>query len=61
MKTLGVDGCRAGWVFFGKDDVGDVRADTAARFDAVMAALPPDARVLVDIPIGLPMAIVYRP
>lgn len=44
----GVDGCRAGWVVVTEHDA-FVRSD----FPAVVAALPPDAVIAVDIPVGL--------
>jgi predicted RNase H-like nuclease len=46
--VAGVDGCRAGWIVV-HDGCAAVRRD----FAAVLAALPDDAVVAVDIPIGL--------
>jgi predicted RNase H-like nuclease len=48
VPVAGVDGCRAGWVV-----VHDHRAAVHARFGEVLAALPDDAVVAVDMPIGL--------
>jgi predicted RNase H-like nuclease len=44
----GVDGCRGGWVV-----VTEGAADVVPTFAAVLASLPGDAIVAVDIPIGL--------
>jgi predicted RNase H-like nuclease len=44
----GVDGCRTGWVV-----VTERSAAVAPTFAAVLAALPDDAIVAVDMPIGL--------
>ena len=46
--VAGVDGCRAGWIV-----VHDRRATVHPDFAAVLAALPDDAVVAVDMPIGL--------
>src|SRR5215831_17686008 len=46
--VAGVDGCRAGWVV-----VHDHRAAVHARFGEVLAALPDDTVVAVDMPIRL--------
>ena len=46
--VAGVDGCRAGWIVL-HDGCATVHPD----FAAVLAALPYDAVVAVDIPIGL--------
>jgi predicted RNase H-like nuclease len=46
--VAGVDGCRAGWIV-----VHDGHAEAHHDFAAVLAALPDDAVVAVDIPIGL--------
>ena len=48
VPVAGVDGCRAGWIV-----VHDGRATVQHDFAAVLAALPDDAVVAVDIPIGL--------
>jgi predicted RNase H-like nuclease len=46
--VAGVDGCRAGWIV-----VHQGHAEVHRDFAAVLAALPGDAVVAVDIPIGL--------
>jgi predicted RNase H-like nuclease len=48
MPVAGVDGCRAGWVV-----VHDRRAAVHASFGEVLAALPGDTVLAVDMPIGL--------
>jgi predicted RNase H-like nuclease len=48
VSVAGVDGCRAGWVV-----VHDGHAEVHRDFATVLAALPDDAVVAVDIPIGL--------
>jgi predicted RNase H-like nuclease len=48
VPVAGVDGCRGGWVV-----VHDGAAFVRSGFAAVLAALPPDTVVAVDIPIGL--------
>ncbi|MEO0614613.1 MAG: DUF429 domain-containing protein [Pseudomonadota bacterium] len=50
----GVDGCPGGWIGVGLDAAGASRARLAASFAQLMAALESPARVLVDMPIGLP-------
>lgn len=49
LPVAGVDGCRGGWVVVTETDA-FVRPD----FATVLAALPDDAVVAVDMPIGLP-------
>jgi predicted RNase H-like nuclease len=46
--VAGVDGCRVGWIV-----VHDRRATVHPDFAAVLAALPDDAVVALDMPIGL--------
>ena len=48
VPVAGVDGCRAGWIV-----VHQGHAEVHRDFAAVLAALPVDAVVAVDIPIGL--------
>lgn len=48
VPVAGVDGCRGGWVV-----VTDGDAFVCPKFAAVLAALPDDAVVAVDMPIGL--------
>src|SRR5512132_176033 len=47
-SVAGVDGCRAGWIV-----VHERRAEVQRDFAGVLAALPDDAVVAVDMPIGL--------
>jgi predicted RNase H-like nuclease len=47
--VAGVDGCRTGWVV-----AWDGHVHVVPTFAAVLARLPPDAVVAIDIPIGLP-------
>src|SRR6266540_5294230 len=48
VPVAGVDGCRAGWLV-----VHEGHAEVHRDFAAVLAALPDDAVVAVDMPIGL--------
>lgn len=48
LPVAGVDGCRGGWVV-----VHDGRATVYGAFSDVLAALPDDAVIAVDMPIGL--------
>jgi predicted RNase H-like nuclease len=48
VPVAGVDGCRAGWIV-----VCDGSAFVCKSFAAVLEALPDDALIAVDIPIGL--------
>ncbi|MET2832330.1 DUF429 domain-containing protein [Mesorhizobium shangrilense] len=51
---VGVDGCKAGWIaVIGNPDAAPV-AKVVASFAVLLAALPADAVVAVDMPIGLP-------
>lgn len=50
----GVDGCKAGWIAVIREAGGEARASVFARFDLLLGALPADAIVAVDMPIGLP-------
>lgn len=51
----GVDGCRAGWVAAVRmPPAGELRFRVVSRFADLIAALPDDAVVAVDMPIGLP-------
>jgi predicted RNase H-like nuclease len=49
ISVAGVDGCRAGWVVVHEGD-----AAVQPNFAGVLDALPDDAMVAVDMPIGLP-------
>lgn len=50
----GVDGCRTGWVVGKLLPSGTPEAATFPDFSAVLAALPTDTIIAVDMPIGLP-------
>lgn len=50
----GVDGCKAGWVAAIRQPDGEVSVRIFDRFEALVDALPDDAIVAVDMPIGLP-------
>lgn len=52
----GVDGCRHGWIAVVERPHADLEAAVHATFAALLAALPEDAVVVVDMPIGLPEA-----
>jgi predicted RNase H-like nuclease len=53
---VGVDGCKTGWIAVGfpKAEPRLAEARVFATFGAVVAALPTDSRIAVDMPIGLP-------
>lgn len=53
-NCAGVDGCKAGWVAVIRRSVGAVEAAVFTDFAALLDALPDDAIVAVDMPIGLP-------
>ncbi|WP_054310319.1 DUF429 domain-containing protein [Mesorhizobium sp. 1M-11] len=54
-KSLaGVDGCKAGWIAVRQDPGGFPTVGIYPGFGDLLAALPPDAIVAVDMPIGLP-------
>ena len=59
--TVGVDGCKAGWIAVRRDPGSIPRCpgstpsvDVFASFTALLASLPADAVLAVDMPIGLP-------
>ena len=52
MSWVGVDGCRAGWIFIGLHEEG-YRYGVVHRLDALVADLSEETKVFVDIPIGL--------
>lgn len=55
MTVAGVDGCKAGWVAVIRRDAGTMpEAMVFSAFSELLAALPDDAIVAVDMPIGLP-------
>jgi len=56
---VGVDGCKAGWIAVCRDPGSTIRnpgpsVAVFASFVALLASLPADAIVAVDMPIGLP-------
>lgn len=53
MTIAGVDGCKAGWVAVIRNDT-ETKAEVFGSFEALLRALPDDAVVAVDMPIGLP-------
>ncbi|WP_269931978.1 DUF429 domain-containing protein [Aminobacter sp. HY435] len=55
MTIAGVDGCKGGWIAVIRRDPGEPpEAEVFSRFEQLLAALPGDAVVAVDMPIGLP-------
>lgn len=50
----GVDGCKAGWIMVRRGPASAPAASVHASFADLLAALPADAIVAVDMPIGLP-------
>lgn len=55
MRTLcGADGCKAGWVAAIRRTDDGIEARVFPTFEALLSALPDDAAVAVDMPIGLP-------
>lgn len=53
MDFVGVDGCRAGWLWIGLDASGRCAVDVAESAQALGAVAQAAKLVLVDIPIGL--------
>lgn len=52
MTAVGVDGCRAGWLYVAWRD-GQLVGDVAPDFATLLRAVPDAISVCVDIPIGL--------
>lgn len=50
----GVDGCKAGWIAVALAPAGTITATVFPTFTALIDALPADAVIAVDMPIGLP-------
>lgn len=50
--AIGIDGCRTGWFWF-RFDGGVGRFGVATTIAEIIDPEPPDARALIDIPIGL--------
>jgi len=54
VLTLGIDGCRAGWLYVARNvEKGDCRAGILTRIDGLLDLVPVPAIVAIDIPIGL--------
>lgn len=53
MTIAGVDGCKAGWIAVIRNDAGTY-AQVFGSFAELLAAMPDDTVVSVDMPIGLP-------
>ncbi len=54
VTVAGVDGCKAGWIAMRQDPGGSPIVGVYLGFDDLLTALPSDAIVAVDMPIGLP-------
>jgi predicted RNase H-like nuclease len=54
VPVAGADGCKAGWVAVLLEPSGSPRAAVFREFSELVAALPDDAVIAVDMPIGLP-------
>jgi predicted RNase H-like nuclease len=54
VTIVGVDGCKAGWIAVRRDPGAAPSAAVFPSFAALLDALPADATVAVDMPIGLP-------
>lgn len=53
MSTVvGVDGCKIGWFYFRRNRT-SISFDVASNLDELLATLPSNSRVFIDIPIGL--------
>lgn len=54
IALVGVDGCKAGWIAVRCDPGMAPSVAVFASFTALLASLPDDAVIAVDMPIGLP-------
>jgi predicted RNase H-like nuclease len=54
VALAGVDGCKAGWIAVQLHPGQPPQAGVFAAFADILAALPADAIIVVDMPIGLP-------
>lgn len=54
VTLAGVDGCKAGWIAVRQDPGGSPAVAVYPGFGDLLATLPPDSIVAVDMPIGLP-------
>lgn len=50
--VVGVDGCKIGWFYFRRNRT-SISFDVATNLEELLTTLPPNARVYIDIPIGL--------
>lgn len=53
MKYIGIDGCKAGWLFVALDGDDLFEVGILGRFELVTQYVGPATLILVDIPIGL--------
>src|ERR1700681_1356015 len=53
VTAVGVDGCRAGWIWAARHVSGDILVGVARTFSDLIAAWP-RVPIAIDIPIGLP-------
>lgn len=51
---VGADGCKAGWIAVRRNPGASPSVEIFASFAALLAAVPGDAIIAVDMPIGLP-------
>ncbi|MEP6566800.1 MAG: DUF429 domain-containing protein, partial [Mesorhizobium sp.] len=54
MTFVGVDGCKAGWIAVRRHPSAAPTVDVFPTFATLLAALPDNAVIAVDMPIGLP-------
>ncbi|TGQ43894.1 DUF429 domain-containing protein [Mesorhizobium sp. M00.F.Ca.ET.216.01.1.1] len=54
MTFIGIDGCKAGWIAVCRDPGAAPSVTVFQSFAALLEALPANATVAVDMPIGLP-------
>lgn len=52
--AYGIDGCRAGWLYFGFGRSGDSRWGVVGAIEELVSRADDSDRIFVDIPIGLP-------
>jgi len=53
---VGIDGCRAGWLYVARGDDGVIGAGVVEELSNLVANLPGRSVVAIDVPIGLPSA-----
>lgn len=54
VLAVGVDGCPAGWFYVALEPSGASRFEIVSTLDELVRTIPGPARILVDVPIGLP-------